>query len=117
MLTLTLGPSGIAVLPPRRFEVTLCERCSLSRQRFRRAVAELQAADLVVIEGSVVWNRHQLRNDPFFSPTNPKHVAKIRREVALLPNFLDNGAVRAFWNEYVEYLPDPDGWNGSDPAE
>jgi hypothetical protein len=101
MLRLTLGPAGIALVPPKRFAATFGEQTGLGAADLKRAVRELCGAKELEIEGSIVWNIEQLADDPLLSDENPKHRVRITRELAKVPS---QPIVARFRQKYADWF-------------
>jgi hypothetical protein len=82
-LKMTLGPSGIDVVPA--LVATLVERTGADEAQIKKALEQLQADGWLRIERNVVWMVDGLRHEPAFSLTNQNHRAKIRAHLAGLP--------------------------------
>jgi hypothetical protein len=92
-LKMTLGPSGIDVVPA--LVATLVERTGADTGRIEKALAELDAAGWVKRERNVVWIVEGLENEPSLRLSNQNHRAKIASHVNGLPRLAIVEAFRA----------------------
>jgi hypothetical protein len=94
-LKMTLGPSGIDVVPA--LVATLVERTGADEGQIKKALAQLEANGWVRVERNVVWMIEALRHEPAFSLTNQGHRAKIRAHLSGLPHLAILDAFRAHY--------------------
>lgn len=95
MLKLTLGPSGIDVVPA--LVATLVERTGADTSQVEKGLAQLEAANWVQRERNVVWIVDALRYEPAFSLENQNHRQKIRRHLDGLPKLAIVTRFRAYY--------------------
>jgi hypothetical protein len=82
-LKMTLGPSGIAVIPA--LVPTLVERTGASTAHVEKAIVQLIADGWVKQERNVVWMVDGLRHDPHLSLSNQNHRTQIAKHINGLP--------------------------------
>ena len=94
-LKMTLGPSGIDVVPA--LVPTLVERTGAPVNHVERALAQLTERGWVQLERNVVWMIEGLRHDPHFSLTNQNHRIQIAKHLNGLPRLAIVDAFRAHY--------------------
>lgn len=82
-LKMTLGPSGIDVVPA--LVATLVERTGADTAQIEKALAQLEAAGWVKRERNVIWIVDGLKHEPSFSLVNQNHRQKVRTHLDGLP--------------------------------
>jgi hypothetical protein len=100
-LKMTLGPSGIDVVPA--LVATLVERTGADTTQIEKALAQLESAGWVKRERNVIWIVDGLRHEPSFSLTNQNHRQKVRNHLDGLPRL---GIVDDF-RRYYSIAPPP----------
>jgi hypothetical protein len=99
-LKMTLGPSGIDVVPA--LVATLVERTGADENQIKKALEQLQAEGWLKIERNVVWMIGGLRHEPAFSLENQNHRAKIRAHLSGLPRLAIVDAFRTHYGFTTE---------------
>lgn len=94
-LKMTLGPSGIDVVPA--LVATLVERTGADQKQVEKGLAQLEANGWVRRERNLVWMVDGLRHDPHFSLDNQNHRTKIAKHANGLPRL---AIVDAFRTHY-----------------
>jgi hypothetical protein len=100
VLTVGLGPAGIATEYPEALRHELAGRTGLTPRQVDAALGELERAGWIRREGRLIWAVHQLGLDPLLKLNNRKHFASVRRVVKDLP---DTPLTRAFRQKYPEW--------------
>jgi hypothetical protein len=94
-LKMTLGPSGIDVVPA--LVATLEERTGADANQVEKGLAQLIEKKWVERDRNVVWIVDALRYEPAFSLENQNHRAKIRRHLDGLPKLPIVDRFRAYY--------------------
>lgn len=94
-LKMTLGPSGIDVVPA--LVATLVERTGADTTQVEKGLAQLEAAGWLMRERNVVWMVDGLRHDPHFQLTNQNHRTQVAKHVNGLPSLAIVDAFRAHY--------------------
>jgi hypothetical protein len=94
-LKMTLGPSGIDVIPA--LAGTLMERTSLDEKAITKGLEQLEAAGWVRRERNIVWMVEGLRHDPHLKLINQNHRAQIAAHLNGLPRLAIVDAFRAHY--------------------
>jgi hypothetical protein len=82
-LKMTLGPSGIDVVPA--LVATLVERTGADTSQVEKGLTQLEQAGWLKRERNVVWMVDGLKHDPHFQLTNQNHRTQVARHVNGLP--------------------------------
>lgn len=82
-LKMTLGPSGIDVVPA--LVATLVERTGASVSQCEKGLAQLVERGWVQVDRNVVWMVDGLRHDPHIRLSNQNHRAKVASHINGLP--------------------------------
>jgi hypothetical protein len=94
-LKMTLGPSGIEVVPA--LVGTLMERTGLEANLVEKGLAQLESARWVQRERNVVWMVDGLKHDPHLTLTNANHRSQIAGHLNGLPRLAIIDAFRAHY--------------------
>jgi hypothetical protein len=100
-LKMTLGPSGIDVIPA--LAGTLMERTGLDDKAIAKGLGQLETAGWIRRERNIVWMVEGLRHDPHLSLINQNHRAQIAAHLNGLPRLAIVDAFRA----HYEFAPKP----------
>jgi hypothetical protein len=100
VLTLGLGPGGIAAEYPEALRHELAGRTGLTARQVDAALRELEENGWIRREERLIWAVHQLEHDPILNPNNAKHVASVRRFITTLPR---TALTQEFREKYPEW--------------
>jgi hypothetical protein len=104
-LKITIGPSGIETRYPDSLALDMAHQTGLTPDQVRLALDILEHEGWLRREAHVIWIVEQLKYDPGFVQTNPKHRKSLRTHVAGLPRI---AIVRAFVSHYIPWFKDED---------
>lgn len=118
-LKMTLGPSGIDVVPA--LVATLVERTGADTGQVEKGLLQLEAAGWLQRERNVVWMVDGLRHDPHFQLTNQNHRTQVAKHVNGLPRLAIVDAFRLHYGlaappSEMPSQPTEHGLNGANKA-
>jgi hypothetical protein len=103
VLTVGLGPAGIAAEYPEALRHELAGRTGLTPRQVDAALGELESKGWIQREGRLIWAVHQLDLDPVLNVNNARHVASVRHYIGDLPV---TPLVKAFKAKYPDWTRD-----------